>query len=854
MNMMAAIKAIDPVLSRTETAGLVALAARTVPPMWPLESAIAVNPLAGFEELPFDQALRAAAARFGARRSLPLAAWRQLLAAGRIDGRALRDAAIAALGGLMPALEPAGPAQSRLDLVLARLEQLPAPGQPETPAMLTPDAAFVAKWCAAYFDQGQASSPMPNRELGLYRATLALLPYDTEFRFLTGATGQQLLLTVPRDPLEAVAEGLAALGVEQGAEEAQLAGLVARLPGWAGHIRWRNENADPEFAAGSPAGMADLLALWLLLARCGVVAPIAVPGAGDDAMAALAAHCQLDEAALAALSEAQRARFAAIAGLSEDDLGAIFQTAAEWTFRNALVPKLQAGAGSAVAAAVGAEATAPDAQLVFCIDVRSEPFRRALEARGRYETFGYAGFFGLPIALHRFGAERRTRLLPVLLAPHHDLAEAPAPGRELDAAALAAQQAQARTASGLLSAGKQGTATAFATAEATGPLAGLMMAARTMAPGLVRRLGAALAPARDEVLAPTLESRPGSCGHPAFTLEEKVGFALTLFRLTGLSAQTARLVALVGHGGAAVNNPYAAALDCGACGGHAGGSNARILAAILNEDAVRSRLADQGIALPASTWFIAAEHNTTTDEVTIFDRQAVPVSHRADLMALTVSLAQAGEVNRERRARLLARTADDLLVGAAHWGEVRPEWGLAGNAAFIVGPRSLTAPLDLEGRAFLHSYDWRGDADGSALATILTAPMVVAQWINCQYLFSTIDNDRYGSGDKVTQNVVGGIGVLQGNGGDLRIGLPRQSLFTDDGTPFHVPQRLLTVVLAPFGAVGRVVESHAILQRLFGNGWVTLVVIDPETGRARRWRPDHEPQAEGLAPFDVTLS
>ena len=258
-------------------------------------------------------------------------------------------------------------------------------------------------------------------------------------------------------------------------------------------------------------------------------------------------------------------------------------------------------------------------------------------------------------------------------------------------------------------------------------------------------------------------------------------------------------------------------------------------------------MADHGIAIPATTWFIAAEHNTTTDEVVIFERHAVPQSHRADLEALTASLAKAGQANRQRRAVLLGRTADDLLTGALHWGEVRPEWGLAGNAAFIVGPRALTRGIDLDGRAFLHSYDWQADTDGAALTTILTAPMVVAQWINCQYLFSTIDNDHYGSGDKVTQNVVGGIGVLQGNGGDLRVGLPRQSLFTDDGTPFHVPQRLLTVVLAPFERVERVVESNDILGRLFGNGWVTLVVIDPRTGKAMRWRRDNEPHADAPA-------
>lgn len=829
MNMMAHLTAVDPILSRTEVASLVALAARTVPPIWPLESAIAVNPLAGFEELPFEDAVRLAAQRFGARRNLPLAQWRRLLAAGKLEERMLRDAAIRHLGGLSAAFELIGPDVSRLDLLMARLLHLPTEGV-GAPAKLPADAAFIAKWCAVFFDQAQAVSPMPNRELGLYRATLAVLAYDAEFRRLAGESGHHLLMTVPRDPLEAIAEGLVACGIMPGDEEQKLAELVARLPGWAGHIRWRNENADPEIAAGSPASMADLIALWLLLERAGAVCIAQSRPSERDVAGQLSLHFGLMETTAEQLGKQRAQRCAEIAEMDEGELGSIFQTAAEWSYSNRLAPQLQS-AGASVA-----QSETPDAQLVFCIDVRSEPFRRALEAQGRYETLGYAGFFGLPIALHRHGDDRRRRLLPVLLAPQHDLGEVAVPGREQDAASFAVRQAQAGRALGLFDAGKQGTATAFATAEATGPLAGVLMAARTFAPRLIKRIGMTFAPVRDEVFVPALQKH--DTGHQAFSREEKLGFARALFKLTGLSAPTARLVALVGHGGSAVNNPYAAALDCGACGGHAGGANARVLTAILNDADVRSGLAAEGIVIPATTWFIAAEHNTTTDEVAIFDKCAIPPSHQGDLQALIESLVKAGEANRQRRAQLLGRSAEDLLTGAMHWGEVRPEWGLAGNASFIVGPRSLTRDIDLEGRSFLHSYDWKADTDGTALTTILTAPMVVAQWINCQYLFSTIDNDRYGSGDKVTQNVVGGIGVLQGNGGDLKVGLPRQSLFTDDGTPFHVPQRLLTMVFAPFDLVERVVKSNDILGRLFGNGWVTLVVIDPETGKALRWRRD----------------
>jgi len=164
---------------------------------------------------------------------------------------------------------------------------------------------------------------------------------------------------------------------------------------------------------------------------------------------------------------------------------------------------------------------------------------------------------------------------------------------------------------------------------------------------------------------------------------------------------------------------------------------------------------------------------------------------------------------------------------AADWAETRPEWGLAGNAGFVVGPRDLTSGLDLDGRAFLHSYDWSTDPDGDALEAILTGPMVVTQWINAQYYFSTVDNAVYGGGSKVTQNPVGNVGVYQGNGGDLMTGLPSQSLSVDDDTPYHQPLRLSTVIHAPVDRVADVLAAHEELSELLDNGWLSLTVVDP---------------------------
>ncbi|MBX9814515.1 MAG: hypothetical protein A4S12_13600 [Proteobacteria bacterium SG_bin5] len=811
---------VQPHQQRAETELAINLAECVVPPLWPLDGAIAVNPLAGFEELPIEQARAEGADLFDARTSLPLAQWRQLLAAGRVTREALRGAAIAALGGYNEAFVMVGPDVSRLDCLMARLTVLPLPAPravPEDPGM-----DLVAKWCAAFFDGGTATLAMPGRDRGLYRAVLALIGHDAQLKALAQGAPQALLAAVPRDAVDAVTQGLEVLGVVEGERIAFLRGLIARLPGWAGHVRWRQHHADADQVAAAPATMADLLALMLLVVRAAPatrerprVAPVI-----DDVAGQLARHFGLDRAAIeTALGPASVADEAA--------LSAIFQRAAEIAYRDALVSRLVPPAAR--------DTERPAAQLVMCIDVRSEPYRRAFEAQGPYETFGYAGFFGLMIAVHA-PHQPRQRMLPVLVSPQQDLTMVPAPGQEAEAAEAVARERRAAATRDLFGTLKGGAATAFSTAEAVGPLAGAMMVARTLFPRAAEAVGRRLK-GDASALAPSIDANlPGR----GLAFAERLAYARALFALTGMKRRTARLVVLAGHRGHTVNNPYGAAYDCGACAGHGGAANARAMAAIMNDPQVRAALAEEGEALPEDTIFVPAEHDTTLDEVTLFDTCCLPASHAEDLAQLKAALAAAGVANRARRAALLDRAPDDLEIGAKHWGEVRPEWGLAGNAAFIVAPRALTAPVDLEGRAFLHSYDWTIDPSGEALATILTAPMVVAQWINCQYNFSTCDNRRFGAGDKTVHNPVGRLGVVRGNGGDLAVGLPLQALFHDDGTPAHVPQRLLTIVHAPVALVEQVIAGQAILRRLFGNDWVQLVVIDPESGAARRWRGDQE--------------
>ena len=169
---------------------------------------------------------------------------------------------------------------------------------------------------------------------------------------------------------------------------------------------------------------------------------------------------------------------------------------------------------------------------------------------------------------------------------------------------------------------------------------------------------------------------------------------------------------------------------------------------------------------------------------------------------------------------------DQMRIRANDGAQTRPEWGLAGNAAFVIAPRARTRGVDLGGRSFLHDYDASQDSDGSVLELLMTAPMLVTHWINWQYNASTCDPIHLGSGNKVLHNVVGGhIGVFEGNGGDLRIGLSRQSLH-DGKRWMHEPLRLTVVIDAPQEAIDAVICKHAVLQQLLNNGWLHLWRFD----------------------------
>ncbi|WP_019701464.1 YbcC family protein [Paracidovorax oryzae] len=775
-----------------------AQACSAIAPAWPLDRAIAVNP----HWQRTGQPLRRVAARMallgGIQVFPPRERQREAWYGGRISPedlalalQQLPDALGLSADDCIAALDRSDGLQP-LPLLIDVLDNDPA-----RDARLTWRQAIthqVSQTCAAFFDRAQADW-QPERGPGLYAFWRDTLTHDHGIGTLMGLPGlHRGLQALPATREDAEAWAMHHLQLPDGAWADYLEAVLLTVNGWASwcaYLAWQAPEGAPE-----REHLRDLLAIRL--AWGAVLLECKDDAAARQAFAALQAEWR---------RAPERLRQAGQALVVDE----AWQLALELGFQRELAGRL--------ARAPGFRPAEPEAQAVFCIDVRSEPLRRALEATApTLQTLGFAGFFGVPAAYTPLGTTARRPQLPGLLPPAMEVTDQlPDPG-----AAVTARQRRLAWAAQWESTTRWPGA-AFSFVEALGA-------------GYLGKLGGWLWPrehVRDSGDQEGLPARYRPVCRPMLSglpLQERAALAARVLKALGLARGAAPLVMLVGHGSQSANNAQAAALDCGACCGQTGEVNARALALLLNDAEVRGALPALGIALPESTCFVAALHNTTTDEIEGFDLDLLPPEARARWERWQPVFTTAGDRVRRERAPSLGldphAAAGDLLSAlrrrANDGAQTRPEWGLAGNAAFVIAPRSRTWGAELGGRAFLHDYDPVQDADGSLLELLMTAPMLVTHWINWQYHASTCDPGRLGSGNKLLHNVVGGhIGVFEGNGGDLRIGLSRQSLH--DGQRWvHEPLRLTVVIDAPAEAIDAVIARHAVLQQLLGNGWLHL--------------------------------
>ena len=800
-----------------------------IAPVWPLQHFVAVNPFLGLSDRSFADACEFTA-RFGHGDMLmPVSFYAEQYWLGRIketdiaQALALTDSSMTVEDCLRHLNELANrkthsAQKSRPTLA----DHLDATHDSQWAAFITDE---ISKWCAAYFDEGQSAWRMPWRDLPLYAAWRRAASFDRTPELAGIRSFRRCIEALPEQASEAIAQILGSMGLPLESLDDVCYRQLVTVSGWSAWVRYKTWQANPEDVQ---AALTELLAIRLSYEHALRLA-VATP---ED------------------IKVWQQCWRKAPASIDDADPATVVSHIMQWAYELAMQRPLLSKIASSFADSSALQSNRKAVQAVFCIDVRSETYRRALEsASNNIETLGFAGFFGFPIEYIALGHHHGQPQCPVLLQPKFRIRESVLDANIGDLRKVLEKRWLLKRMNRLWKGFKNSAVSCFSYVEISGlSFAGklfsdsLGLTRPVVNPGVagldksvVRRIGPVVTRQRGRLLAqgPVVETGIG--------LSARIELARNALQGMSLTDGFARLVLLCGHGSTTVNNPYVAGLDCGACGGHSGEANARVAAAVLNDRAVRAGLAAQGLAIPKDTWFVAGLHDTTTDNVRLFDLDQVPHCFDADLAQLQHWLDTASARSRQERAASLGLKSYDAASlwkaidkRSRDWSQIRPEWGLAGNTAFIAAPRQRTRQAAFNGRVFLHNYDYRHDTDGAILSLIMSAPMVVASWINLQYYASTVDNRRFGSGNKVLHNVVGTIGILEGNGGDLRVGLPWQSLHDGNGLR-HEPVRLTVAIEAPAAMIEHILENHNDVKQLVENHWLHLIRIDAADGCCSRY-------------------
>ena len=744
-------------------------ASRVIGKTWPLYAFVTSNPLSGYENSPFEKAVRDAQSLLGTRAFPEASLYRQAWEQGEIN-----EEEVIAL------LRESGMSESP-EQYLRQMESQIAGKEKNLNHDLD---RIMVKWLSAFMDEGLAEWEMPNKEEGFYKAWRKLATYDVEI-------GKPALVEIPKTSTEAL------VNVLKGFPEKDYSNIfryhIAALPGWTGYINYRTEANSP-WQRQYPITMEEYMAVRLWVARC-MNAEILPKSSQVNANASIA---KLSYIWLKAWEKSWQKE---LKKTFEDKINNI---------------KSPENTGQI-----------PDAQLVFCIDTRSEAIRRHVEARGNYETFGYAGFFGIAMDYENLNDGLTRKSCPPIVSSAYKVTDIPQKNREEEVLKFKKKNEGLKFTKYFLKRMKNMLPSAFGYVEGSGAFYGVSLIARTLFPEYFSRLNKKKTDSHENICEPEInKSGSNEDPIPGITLEEKTAIVKSAFELTGWK-EFAPLVLFVGHGSHSANNPFGSSLDCGACAASPGRHNARMLAKLANLNEVRKELRDNfDLKIPEDTIFIGAEHNTTTDEIAIFDSW-IPDLHREQLHKLKTDLNKAQQTASEERLGIDKNSVAMANRKANDWAETRPEWGLAKNAGFIIAPRELTKDSNLNGRCFLHSYDWKLDETGKALEGIMQGPMVVTQWINNHYYFSTVDSEVFGSGSKITQNITGQFGVVQGNGGDLKMGLPLQSVCQTDDEMYHRPLRLSVLIQAPLARINNILLTNENLKTLLDNEWIYLMVMDP---------------------------
>lgn len=814
-------------LSKTEKAniaGIIQQACNKIAPFWSLENFVAVNPYLGLSHFSFENAANLLDKTASVQMTMPLSFYLEQIDEGNISyddiEKALNKKAAAPdvhefINGLKRENQQSGEIKS-LSLVTDIATKTTHKNWNE----LFTDR--ITSWASIYFDKGQASWKAVSQDENLYKAWREYALTDATPRIMGLKSFRSNIEKMPENAMEAKQVCIQQLKIPDEALENYLHALLLRVGGWSAYIA--SIDWDNKLYAGKTENVSDFLAILLCW---------------EVAMLNFLKEQNLDNQWFKSAYELSEF----LENNDEDsDLTnrLILHQTFEYANQEKLIARFNSGENNR-----NTVKTAPLVQAIFCIDVRSEVYRRNLEMIApEVETIGFAGFFGFPINYVPLAHNHGQNQCPALIPSAVTIKEVVKNAQQNEKAEQARKLNHHLTKT--WKSFKQGAISNFSFVSPLGLtfLPKIFMDAFGLSRPVPHPGKYGLSAKVSGNLTVNIDVEEHDNQTTGIPLHEQVKMAQSALKGMSLTSGFARLVLIAGHGSSTVNNPHASGLDCGACGGHAGDANAQVAAKVLNNPKVREELNKQGISIPNDTHFLAGLHDTTTDIVEILNEDSVPASHLDDVKQLKKWLASAGQAARTERATRFHRgnnknAASELLKRSKDWSQVRPEWGLAGCHTFVVAPRERTSGLNLDGKSFLHNYDWKKDDGFSVLELIMTAPMVVTSWINLQYFASTVDNKNFGAGNKTLHNVTAGIGVLEGYSGDLRIGLPWQSIH--DGDNFqHLPYRLNVIIEAPLEAMNAVLKKHSDVKKLCDNGWIQLLVINDKGKISHRYTGENE--------------
>lgn len=774
-----------------------------IAPSWPLQNSIAVNPFLGLSEMKFSQAAKDLQVLSDIQLFMPFDYFLERVRSKEIEiidiDQALRrntlDMSVSTFISQIISLKNEEIPNNRFKIISDIAEA-------EGKAYADLATGHISDWLAAFFNS-------PSNQKLSAKQLFRQWKKESEIDLLPELKGinnfRELVRKIPNSPEINIIRVLQAFKIPDNLVELYLHSLLLRLLGWASYcagLDWQNN-----LYASKTDFVQSLLSI--------IISWEFVLFSNFEQIRTQWSKALKDNERI--MSIEQNKKYA--------KYQSVLQDAAEIAFLRQLQQKFSTASKSKDLIKV----TRPAAQMVFCIDVRSELYRRNIElVNENIETIGIAGFFGFPVKYIPISHKNGKNQCPALIPSGPEVYES----GKTNAYTLKEKKSRIRS-NNLSKAWAQfrsGMATSYSFVS---PL-GIYYLPKLISDsfGLSKPTKSPKDPEFGSIL--TGNTTLDISNIP---FNDQLNMAKSALSAMGIK-QFAPLVFITGHGASSVNNPHASGLDCGACGGNSGEINAMVAQLILNDKRIRAALKEYEFDIPADTYFIACLHNTTTDELRILGVEQIPAAHRMKINDLNNSFKAASKLTRIYRAPRLSihgkKAESSILARAKDWSQVRPEWGLAGCHAFIIAPRNRTRGVDFEGRAFLHSYDWKSDNDFKILETIMTAPMIVTSWINLQYYASTVDNKRLGAGNKTLHNAIGDLGVLEGAGGDLRIGLPHQSIH--DGNKYqHQPLRLHVIIEAPMEAVNKILSKHTNVKALCDNQWVQLLILDEKGGIAARY-------------------